>query len=82
MLGNPPELLDPKFYQPEAQRDPLLKEEYDGYLLGWLMQHTKREVFQLGQEAGMICSPFYTIDEVSTDPQLQFREFLRRSSTL
>lgn len=73
MMGNPPELMDPKFYAPEARLDPALSEEYDSYFISWLMQHTKLEIFLLGQQFGNICSPVDTIDEVFEDPQIKFR---------
>ncbi len=76
MLGNPPELMDPKFYTPHAQEDPELKDEYDAHFLAWCMEHTKLEIFQLGQKFKNICSPMYTIDEVFNDPQVKYREFM------
>ncbi len=76
MLGNPPELMDPKFYTPEAQRDPDIKDEYDAVFLGWCMEHTKQEIFALGQKFRNICSAMYTIDEVFDDPQVKYREFM------
>ena len=76
MLGNPPELMDPRFYTAEAQRDPDIKEEYDAILLGWCMEHTKQEIFVIGQKFRNICSAMYTIDEVFDDPQVKYREFM------
>lgn len=75
MMGDPPELSDPKFYDPEKQRDPLVKEEYEAYFLPWLMNRTKQEIFELGQAAANVCAPMKTIDEVLVDPQVKFREF-------
>jgi crotonobetainyl-CoA:carnitine CoA-transferase CaiB-like acyl-CoA transferase len=74
MMGNPPELMDPKFYNPETQGDPLVREEYEAYFLSWLMNHTKQEVFELGQAVGNVCAPMKTIDEVLEDPQVKIRE--------
>ena len=73
MMGNPPELMDPKWYTPEAQGDPELKEEFEGILIGFTMQYTKRELFEMGQETGNLSSPVYTIDEVYDDPQYNGR---------
>ncbi len=73
MLGNPPELMDPKWYTPQAPNDPALKEEFESHLLAFTMQHTKRELFKIGQETGNLCAPFYTIDEVCDDPQFNAR---------
>ena len=69
MMGNPAELMDPKFYTPEAQRDPEIREEFEAYFIGFCLEHTKQELFEMGQAAGNICAPLYTIDEVFADPQ-------------
>ena len=73
MMGDPPELADPKFYNPETQGDPLVREEYEAYFLSWLVNHTKQEIFELGQEATNVCAPMNTIDEVLVDPQASVR---------
>ncbi|MBI4311498.1 MAG: CoA transferase [Chloroflexi bacterium] len=73
MMGNPPELRDPKFYNPETQADPSVQEEYEAYFLGWLMNHTKKEIFELGQEAANVCAPMYTTDEVLEDAHVKMR---------
>ncbi|MSQ22130.1 MAG: CoA transferase [Dehalococcoidia bacterium] len=75
MMGNPPELLDPKWYTPEAPGDPALKEEFDAYFMEFTLKHTKRELFMMGQEADNICAPFYAIDEVAQDPHFKERGF-------
>jgi len=75
MMGNPPELSDPKFYDPETMGEPEVREEYEAYFLSWLMDHTKQEIFELGQAAGNVCAPMNNIDEVVDDPQANFREF-------
>ncbi|MFH1140712.1 MAG: CoA transferase [Chloroflexota bacterium] len=76
MMGNPPEVMDPKFYTPLAQRDPELREEYNAVFLGWCMEHTKHEIFEIGQEFKNICAPMYTIDEVFEDPHIKYRDFM------
>jgi len=73
MMGDPPELRDPKFIDPEAQADPLVREEYEAYFLSWLMQHNKKEIFDMGQKTGNVCAPMYTVDEVLADPQIKLR---------
>ncbi|MDO8749624.1 MAG: CoA transferase [Dehalococcoidia bacterium] len=75
LLGNPQELMDPRWYVVEAQTDPLLKEEFEAIFLGFLLQHTKAELFEMGQRAGNICAPVYTIEEVCQDPQFNGRGF-------
>ncbi len=74
MMGNPPELMDPKFCDPETQGDPLVREEYEAYFLSWLMSHNKQEIFERGQEVGNVCAPMKTVDEVMEDPQAKMRD--------
>ncbi len=45
MLGSPDFLKDPKWDSPSAQSDPALKEEFEIFYLGWLMDRTKEECF-------------------------------------
>ncbi len=73
MMGNPPELMDPKWYTPQAQLDEELRQEFDAIFLGWCMDHTKQEIFELGQAAGNIVAPMNNIDEVFKDPQFNDR---------
>lgn len=75
MMGNPPELMDPKFYDPETQGDPAVREEYEAYFLAWLMDHTKQEIFEMGQAAANVCAPMNNVGEVLEDPQVKFRDF-------
>jgi len=75
LMGNPPELLDPKWYTPSAPRDPALKEEFESLFLEFTLQHTKAELFQMGQEADNICAPVYNVEEVYSDPQFNGRGF-------
>ena len=75
MMGNPPELTDPRWYTPEAQTDPEMKEEFEALFLAWCMDHTKQEIFELGQKFGNICSPMNTIDEVFQEPHFNSRGF-------
>ena len=75
MMGNPPELMDPKWYTPQAPGDAKLKEEFEAYFLAFTLQHTKAELFEMGQGAGNICAPLYTVDEVYEDPHFNNRGF-------
>ena len=75
MMGNPPELTGSKWYTPKASADPALKKEFESYFLKFTLQHTKRELFRMGQEAEVLCSPIYTIDEVYNDPHYNDRGF-------
>ena len=75
MMGDPPELADRKFYDPETQGEPEVREEYEAYFLSWLMGHTKQEIFEMGQKSGNVCAPMNNIGEVLEDPQADFRGF-------
>ena len=75
MMGNPPELMDPKWYTSEAQDDPQLEEEFNAYYIGFCIQHTKQELFEMGQATGNVCAPMKTMDEVLEDPQFNARGF-------
>ncbi len=75
MMGNPPEFMDPKWYTPQASGDPELKEEFEVRFLEFTLQHTKRELFLMGQETGNLCAPFYNIAEVYDDPHFNERGF-------
>ena len=74
-MGNPPELMDPKWYTPEAQTDPQMKEEFEARFKAFCMQHTKLELFALGQETGNICVPDCAVEDVFSDPHFAATEF-------
>ncbi len=73
MMGNPPELTDPKWHTPQAPLDEELRQEFDAIFLNWCMDHTKQEIFEMGQKLGNIIAPMNTIDEVFKDPQFNYR---------
>ncbi|MQF69876.1 CoA transferase [SAR202 cluster bacterium AD-804-J14_MRT_500m] len=50
-------------------------EEFDGMLIEWLMNHDRREVFEMCQAHRVMCSPIFSIDELLEDPQLVSRGF-------
>ncbi|MFQ5933032.1 MAG: CaiB/BaiF CoA transferase family protein [Dehalococcoidia bacterium] len=75
MLGEPEFLKDPKWLEPGADRDPELVEEFDAFFLSWLMERTKREVWEAGQKARVLCGPLYTTADMLTDPHLSLRDF-------
>lgn len=73
MLGDPEALKDPKWRAPTAQSDPLLREEFEAFFIGWLMQYDKLDLWRMGQAAGLACSPLYTIEELINDPHFEGR---------
>ena len=60
MLGNPSELLHPRWYQPQSQGDPELKDEFEGHFLSWTLQHGKLEAWQIAQRSGVLSGPLNT----------------------
>jgi crotonobetainyl-CoA:carnitine CoA-transferase CaiB-like acyl-CoA transferase len=78
MINDPEFLGDPKWKEPTAQSDPLLKEEFEAYFIGWLMQYTKKELWKMGQEAGLACSPLYTIEELLEDSHFDGRKVFEK----
>ena len=75
MLEEPKFLQDPKWIAPGAGSDPELKEQFDGFFLSWLMERTKREVWEAGQKARVLCGPLYTTEDLLSDPQFSGRDF-------
>ena len=67
MLGNPPELLHPRWYQPQSQGDPELKDEFEGHFLSWTLQHGKLEAWQIAQRSGVLSGPLNTMEDISKD---------------
>ncbi len=66
-LGNPPELLEPRWYTPDAQTDPDLKSEFEAHFLTWTLQRTKTEAWHSAQAAGVLCAPLNTIEDLAND---------------
>ncbi|MAF51474.1 MAG: CoA transferase [SAR202 cluster bacterium] len=73
MLGSPEGLLDPKWYTSEAQSDPELKEEFDGYFYPWVLTRTKQEVWEAAQEFRVLSGPLNTMDDLMRDAFFQGR---------
>lgn len=64
---------DPRFATSDARTENL--DELEAIFLGWMMEHTKREIFEICQEVRVPCSPLLGPDELLDDPQLKAREF-------
>ncbi len=73
MMGEPEFLKDPKWKAPTAQSDPVLRAEFEPFFIGWLMQYTKKELWKIGQGAGLACSPLYTVEELLQDSHFEER---------
>ena len=75
MLGSPAELTSPEWSAPGANLRADLKERFDVIFYPWLAARTKREIWQAGQEAHILCAPLYTVEELFTDPVIRARGF-------
>jgi formyl-CoA transferase len=75
MLGEPEFLKDPKWTAPGASLDPDLKKEFDTFFLGWLLERTRREVWEEGQKARVLCGPLYNSQDLLSDPHFKGRDF-------
>jgi crotonobetainyl-CoA:carnitine CoA-transferase CaiB-like acyl-CoA transferase len=73
MMGNPPELDDPKWTAPGAGTDAALKEEFERMFLQWTLPRTRREIWQAAHEAHAFLGPLNTIKDVVDDPHFKER---------
>ncbi len=73
MLGNPEFLQEPRWYTPEAQSDPDLVDEFNAYFLGWCLERTKMELWEIGQSNNVISAPVNTVEDVLSDPEFNKR---------
>ncbi len=51
------------------------REKFDSYWIPWCMAHTKREIVDVFQAAGIPCAPLNTTADLVGDPQLAARGF-------
>ena len=73
LLGEPELLKDPKWYEPGAQADPDLQEEFEQMFLTWTLERRKAEAWQVAQASRVLSAPLNTMEELAHDP-----EFLSR----
>ena len=72
-MGRPDICEDPRWATSQARAEN--SEEFEAILIGWLMEHTKREVFQVCQAHRVMCAPLLSFEELFHDPQLVAREY-------
>ena len=75
MLGEPESLKDPKWYEPGAQEDPELQDEFEELFLTWTLERGKLEAWHTAQESRVLSGPLNTMEDLAQDP-----EFLRRGA--
>ena len=73
MLGSPEGLLEEKWYTAEAQSDPDLKTEFDGYFYPWVLSKTKHEVWEAAQAFRVLSGPLNSIDDLFRDRNFRDR---------
>ena len=76
-MGMPEVAQDPRFALSEDRSRNA--EEFDALFIEWLMQHSKREVFELCQAHKVMCAPVLSFAELMEDPQLKARGFFGRT---
>tara|TARA_B100001029_G_scaffold151689_1_gene134338 strand:- start:366 stop:1574 length:1209 start_codon:yes stop_codon:yes gene_type:complete len=76
-IGKEDLLLDPNWAIP-ANRESK-QEEFETYLLEWLLLKPKQEVFEICQEYGVMCTPINQISDLFSDPQLIHRSYFVKS---
>lgn len=75
MIGRPDLAADPAYSTPEGQREPENLESFSLMWYPWIVEHTKREIIEIGQAAGVLCGPVNTTEDLVNDPHWSIREF-------
>ena len=72
-IGHPELAQDPRFATPAARAEH--RDDFDAIFLPWILERTRREIFQQLQAYSVMCAPIMTVDEAFTDPQEVARDF-------
>ncbi len=75
MIGRPELLQDDRFKDDVSRAQPARAEEFDQYLLPWLLQFPKREVFQRIQSYHVPSGPLNTSADLVADAHLKGRRY-------
>jgi len=75
MMDRPDLVDDPGFCTPEGQREPENLERFSVIWYPWIAEHTKLEIIEAGQAAGVLCGPVNTSEDLVNDPHWSAREF-------
>lgn len=78
MLGDPDWLRDPMWQRPGVFYEPDAVEQFQAHLIGWLIERTKREVWEEARRAKVLCGPLFGVDELFDDGHFREREFWQR----
>ena len=74
-LGYPDWMEDEKWDDPTIQMKPDAIEEFNAFFYVWLLEHTKREIWEAARKVKFLCGPLFTVDEVFDDPNFRARGF-------
>ena len=64
---------DPRFATQQARMEPGASEEFDAYYIPWLMERTKREIWEKAQEHHILSAIVNTTEDLVMDPSYQQR---------
>ncbi len=74
MLGNPPELTEPRWQDPASQGDPAMQEEFESeHFLPWILERTRAEAWSAAQENRVLSGPINTMADLDVDPSFNAR---------
>ncbi len=73
-IGRPELADDERFATHLARGDN--QDEIEGIIAGWALERDASEIDRVLNEAGVICGPIYTIEDIFEDPQYQARDML------
>ncbi len=75
LMGNPEWTNDEICSTPESRRDNT--DIIEAHIMSWMMDYTKAELFERGQDAGLGVFPLNTAADVYAEPQYRYREFFQ-----
>jgi len=78
MLGNPPELAGDEWLTPEAQMDDEMAGLFDAVFYPWLLDRTKREIWEAAQRSKVLSGPLNTMEDLNLDPVFRERGAFER----
>lgn len=73
VMGRQDILEDPRWATGTARLDH--EDEFNEIFFPWLMERSKEEIFRVCQEAGVMCAPVNTVEDLFHDQQLGARGF-------
>ena len=73
MIDHEELLEDPRFATQAARMQPSASEEFDEYYIPWLLERTKREVWEKAQEHHVLSAVINTTEDLVTDPHFEER---------